>query len=541
MGSARSLPTTASSSPVAPATARLDVAVGVVYHRVMLLALVLLLVVSLPIVVCMPLTSDTVLYDLQARTVLSGGILYRDILEPNLPGIVWCHLLIRSVVGWSSEAMRIVDLLTVGTACLLLTILFCPKPLRSAKALVSATPTLLSLSLFYLTRNEWCHCQRDSWLLLPTAFALAIRIRRSETDSFRLRMCLSVFEGCCWGLAFWLKPHIALTVAAVVVVDVIRPQNRRRQPADLSGIVTGGILVAIPGILWLVRSGAWEHFLEMQLDWNPEYLASGRERRTLERLVLMGIRFSPWWLIHVVAVSVAVRKLWLSLFGVEREMSRTPLLAAVYLSWLLQTALLQLAMDYIHVPAILLGIVLIRSVDWELPIPVQRLVVGGFLLLATLTAPQFEPQRLRLWADCFSEGSTWENRESLSCGRFPDWKHLDQVSNFLKTQGVQRHDVTCFNVHCIHVYERLNLLPSTRYVGISSLLELFPSREAEIREAVENAPARFVVADLEESAEVPGTFPYDQQLAFSAGAFRVYEVRGSRQPGFQPAVIPPPM
>ncbi|MFN9977474.1 MAG: hypothetical protein ACK58T_46975, partial [Phycisphaerae bacterium] len=40
-------------------------------------ALLGLLLLSIPIVVCMPLTSDTVLFDLQAKIVLNGGALYR--------------------------------------------------------------------------------------------------------------------------------------------------------------------------------------------------------------------------------------------------------------------------------------------------------------------------------------------------------------------------------------------------------------------------------------------------------------------------------
>ena len=79
-------------------------------------ALLLLSLISLPIVVCMPLTSDTVLYDLQARNILDGGVMYRDILEPNLPGAVWIHLLVRSIAGWSLEVMRCADLFIVAAA-----------------------------------------------------------------------------------------------------------------------------------------------------------------------------------------------------------------------------------------------------------------------------------------------------------------------------------------------------------------------------------------------------------------------------------------
>ena len=64
--------------------------------------LALLLAVNVPLFLCMPLTDDTTLYDLQARNLMQGGVMYRDIFEPNLPGVVWVHIAIRSLLGTSS-------------------------------------------------------------------------------------------------------------------------------------------------------------------------------------------------------------------------------------------------------------------------------------------------------------------------------------------------------------------------------------------------------------------------------------------------------
>jgi len=79
-----------------------------------------LLITNVPPLLCMPLTNDTVMYDLQAKNLLQGGVLYRDILEPNFPGVVWLHVAIRSMLGWSSVAMCFTDLViffsSVGAA-----------------------------------------------------------------------------------------------------------------------------------------------------------------------------------------------------------------------------------------------------------------------------------------------------------------------------------------------------------------------------------------------------------------------------------------
>ena len=81
----------------------------------------LILILNIPLFIRMPLATDVVLYDLQAQMVLNGGTLYQDMFETNLPGIVWLHMLVRSSVGMSSDAIRVVDLLLFsGTVVLLM-------------------------------------------------------------------------------------------------------------------------------------------------------------------------------------------------------------------------------------------------------------------------------------------------------------------------------------------------------------------------------------------------------------------------------------
>src|SRR5262245_31596808 len=77
------------------------------------------LVVQLPAFLCMGLC-DPHIYDTLARRVLKGDVLYQDFLETNFPGIVWTHMVIRTLFGWSTEALRAVDLALVGTAIVLL-------------------------------------------------------------------------------------------------------------------------------------------------------------------------------------------------------------------------------------------------------------------------------------------------------------------------------------------------------------------------------------------------------------------------------------
>jgi hypothetical protein len=507
-------------------------------------ALLCLLTAAVPVVVCMPLTSDTVLFDLQAKTVLDGGVLYRDIMEPNLPGVVWIHLAIRWLGGWSSEWMRLADLLIVGLAAAILARLATAgsaiipsyadtKSKASRMAALCQSPSMLPLlfmSLFYLSRNEWCHCQRDSWLLLPSAMAMTVRLLAMRQADRRASGWLAVLEGILWGAAFWIKPHVAVSVVSLILTDVITAGTgtARRQAAGHSLlIILGGLMAAIPGFYWLISTDAWAPFREMQLQWNPEYLQAGRERRTWTRIGQLLIRFHPWWGIHLLAIPAALRNCRPAFRSTPQQC-----VGVVYLSWLAQTCLLQHAMDYVQVPPILLGIAVLSTGLPSVPAIVRRPMVCAAATIAIIASPELWPERLVTWSTCLRQGSSWQLKSQLAQGRFPNWIQMQNVVDFLTQQKVRSGDVTCFNVHSIHIYDALKIRPSTRYLGVSVLLQLFPGHQQTISDTVKGCGHRFVVTDSDESAMQPGEFPWNLPVVFQAGNFRVHQVesRTASQP-----------
>ena len=105
-----------SYAAAAPAPAARD-------HRPVLLAwagLLLVLGIGLPLFLRMPLTYDTVQYDLCARTVLRGGAMYRDAADNNMPGVIWIQAAARAMVGWRSESLRLVDFALISVTIQLL-------------------------------------------------------------------------------------------------------------------------------------------------------------------------------------------------------------------------------------------------------------------------------------------------------------------------------------------------------------------------------------------------------------------------------------
>jgi hypothetical protein len=298
--------------------------------------LVLLLVTNVPLFLCMPLTDDAAMYDLQTLNWLHGGTLYRDIVEPNLPGVIWLHAAVRCTLGTSSMTLRAVDLL-LFTAFVVLS--------RNWLASSGATRAIQAWSVFvlflcYFSLSEWCHCQRDVWLLVPGLAGLTLRrqqihrLRAVPTQSTqarsasegtscqpRLRVGLvsapttsgmtqaarwAFLEGLCWGAGVWLKPMIILPAACCWILSVLYVHSWRRSLVDLFGLVSGGLLIGGLGVAWLVWSGAWPYFLATLLEWNPRYMAAAREQWTFARYAAMQVRFFPWQLLHLAAIPIAL-------------------------------------------------------------------------------------------------------------------------------------------------------------------------------------------------------------------------------------------
>src|SRR5258708_39752057 len=97
----------------------------------------------------------------------------------------WLRWGARSVVGWRSEVMRAVDLGVVGGVVLLL------ARWQPGLSFTWRFALAFALLVFYLGSSEWCHVQRDPWMLLPALAALHLRRRWVLRPSF-LR---SVTEG----------------------------------------------------------------------------------------------------------------------------------------------------------------------------------------------------------------------------------------------------------------------------------------------------------------------------------------------------------
>jgi hypothetical protein len=517
------------------------------------IATTLALVAGVPLFLCMPPWVDVTLHDMAARSILRGGVHYRDVFDTNLPGIDWAMACIRRVFGWSYEALRAVDLLVIASEIIILMSL-----VRRAGGTNYSTAWLAaSAALFYPYTSEFNHVQRDPWLLLPAIAAALLRLTRttkpmlaaneavdsSPRNQFQSPFWQSVLEGAVWGLAVWVKPHVIIPAAAIWVVSAVviaRRESGRSVMLDLAGLVTGGLIVGGTGVAWMVGTGAWPYFLDVFLNWNPSYL-DDMWASTFHRAVRTFFCFRPWSILHFAAIPLAILALWearawsrrlgalkevrctqwlYSKAGSEPVAVSRALLAAFYLGWLVQATCLQKGMDYVQVPLLFLGMAIVSTHRWAfgfaflcwfailaaiLNIPFLDPVARAFPTLLAETHEVQDPLTdysiMRLWPRCWREGGSAELRDKLAhytdihCGT--NWEELENVGNYLKTLNppIGPGELNCWHDSTHPLYLMLNLEPATRYMHYGTVMAI-RKQVGQIAADVAASRQRFVVSDL---------------------------------------------
>ncbi len=457
-------------------------------------ALAVLLILAVPLFLRMPLTNDAEVYDLQATVVREGGMLYRDLLEPNLPGVVAIHFGVRAVLGESSEALRAFDLLLFA-----LTLWGAASLVRSSGGTwQTALWTVFGLAACYLSFSEWCHCQRDLWMLAPTLAASNLRLRRILD---RPTFGGAFLEGLLWGTAVWLKPYVVIPGLGVWLVSAMLSPSFRRTARDAGLCLLGGLVMGAVGIGAMFATGCWPYFVDTLQNWNPAYFAAGRAHWTWARWLGSILRMLPWCLLHWGALAVTLRAA-LSLLqsrppgGSSPQRSGLALLAAAYAGWTFQAVMLQHPFDYVFAPTVLLALLVVVLAGMGLAWRWSHVCWYGFALLVLIGSPLTEGRRLQWWSVCVRGPVSANVRDDLMHFQNPSQQDLARVAEFLAAADVRERDVCCYNSDFVSLYRRLGLRPPLRYTYLFETLQFFPERREQILEEVERSPHRFVVTDL---------------------------------------------
>jgi hypothetical protein len=525
-----------------------------------LAALLLVLIVCLPIFLCMAPWVDATFYDICARVIQHGGVLYRDTFDTNLPGMAWLHLAIRSVFGWRSEVIRAADFLVVAGIAYLL-VHWDPTLPRYGRVW-----TALALLAYYFSTSEWCQNQRDVWMLLPCLLALYLRRRQLFTETSTIRMLLlSGLEGLLWGAAVWIKPMALVPALACWLFSILLRYRTvfawRTILLEGTGLLAGGLTAGGIGSLWLWRTGAWGPFWDIMLNWNPEYEDFFmRWPSRWGHLKFWCVTTMPWCLVHVVALPLGainfVRILRRREMPTPKQRAQV-LLAVLYLSWIVQVLLFQGWYPYHWTPPMLLGLALTATwmrtpaePFWRVALRFQLLL---FAIWALFTHPVLRPQRLITWWTCVTQGSTNELRDLLALtprqgvvGGTNDWEDLERIADFLRGQQLQEDELLCLHESTMPLYLELNEYPTFRFLFYGLANAVYRAHRRQMFEELSTSHPRFVVSDLamfdsmqyhipDEDKAVPVTlphvpeplaelFPWSEPIVFRSGRYAVHQV-----------------
>lgn len=521
------------------------------------MALLLLLLVGLPFHVCMPLWVDAHFFDLAAKVLLRGGILYQEVFYTGPPAMMFTQAAIRSVVGWSSEALRAVDFLMVLSSILLLTcVVLPPSPWSGGR--VWATVLLL---FFYLGTNEQSHCEPDVWMLLPALIAFLLRVRQArelmqpnvKPTSLAAWACV---EGLLWGVAILFKPFVLMVTVGCWALTLLWTRaafqgTTGRLAADLLGLLSGGLFVGALTLAWMVHSGNWPYFAEFfHGGWAGEYYnqSPGWQTRIINSLQAPW----PWGMLHLVAIPLALRSIFLSFWRIPTAGPNSltqdftlPLLSASYLLWFYQANFIQYQAAYHQVPPVMLGLVLFLGTARRSTFRFfWASTLVSFCVWAAVEHPLTHLPRLSLWTTCWKEGATprlWDELGLLSYSSVsPNHVELEMVAEFLRDQGVRDRELTCFSVSTLSLCKKLDIKPSTRFLLLHTILIAFSRHREVIVREVDSSPQRYFVWDVRSRgippaqereevmlpAAIGDVYPFFREpVVFRSGRFVVHRIR----------------
>jgi hypothetical protein len=286
-----------------------------------------------------PYGRDQAVFADVARTILSGGMPYRDVWEIKPPGVYLLYAAITALLGPSMAVVRVVDLLLQAAAVLLLYQIGRPLVGRRGAALGA-----LIYAALYLHRGYWSTAQAESFAALPTLLVLLL-CRRARRGHARVRLFLAgVLAGCVVLLKYPLVLPCVLGLVGYPSPCPL-PETERGSmhglqkrlghgafPLSVSGRGSGGgvernllrlgvtpallVGLAVPLIAawaWLVMGGAWGAYLEIQREFVAPYarIAHGEASwggRALSGAIAFGLKNSLACLFAVLGVIGLLRR-----------------------------------------------------------------------------------------------------------------------------------------------------------------------------------------------------------------------------------------
>jgi hypothetical protein len=302
--------------PPEPDSAPLEVAR---YGRAVDVGLLLVIGWSLFLVLTFGYGRDQGIYAVVARTVLEGGMPYRDAWDFKPPGIYLVFAASRSLLGaeqWGIRLVEVVGLALTVRGLVVLAQRFWGEP--RIGLLAGAVATLIHAQLDF-----WHTAQPESFGGMLTVWGLVVATGPARRPG---RVGRWVVAGVLFGCAGLLKPPLAGAGAVFALWAAIGAWRGR--PADtgwgsllraaaepVGAVLAGGILPFAACLAWFGAEGALSDLYQTLFVFTPHYTALGWEGRDLlglyyQALAQWLVSYSSAGAVGILLLIAGGKRLW---------------------------------------------------------------------------------------------------------------------------------------------------------------------------------------------------------------------------------------
>jgi 4-amino-4-deoxy-L-arabinose transferase-like glycosyltransferase len=208
-------------------------------HWQFLLVLGIVLVCAMPILLY-PMGRDQGMYANIGRTILQGGVPFRDMWDIKPPPIYYIYATGIALFGETTSAIRMIDLVLIPLAMLGLYLIGC-KLDHPYTGILSA----LIFACLYFSDQFANLTQNDGLVTVPMIWAVWCALN-ALSSSGRNRWVWAMLTGGLCGLTLWFKHYQVFFVVALVVHHLwLRIENK----TALRQIITEALAFSVGGLL----------------------------------------------------------------------------------------------------------------------------------------------------------------------------------------------------------------------------------------------------------------------------------------------------
>jgi 4-amino-4-deoxy-L-arabinose transferase-like glycosyltransferase len=259
---------------------------------------------------------DQGIYAVVARTVLEGGMPYRDAWDFKPPGIFIVFAASRALFGAGQHGIRVLEVL--GLIAMIAAMVRLSAQLWGRR-LVGLSAGALAV-MVHAQLDFWHTAQPESFGGMATIFGLVLALsgeRRAAGGDRRRAALFWIAAGVLFGAAGLLKPPLAGGGAATAAVLGWRAYKRSIGQSDRNfrrvfpSAIAPGIFIAIGGVLpfaaclaWFAAKGALRDLYEVLFVFTPYYTAIGWEGASV--IAMTYYSFTEWLTSYTSLVTVGL-------------------------------------------------------------------------------------------------------------------------------------------------------------------------------------------------------------------------------------------